>query len=207
MPVRFRLFYKDSDMQLDPLIVLVISIGFGVLFLSTTSHKIREFAQFRVILADYQLLPDVLITPCACTVVVIELALTACWFSVLWTPLLVAPTAVLSAALLTLYFIAVGINLARGRVHISCGCGIAGANNADQPLSSGILVRNSVLALLALVCVLPVIERALYWFDYVAVATALLIASILYAATSQLLSNSAAMAAWRQTVNETEPGG
>ena len=201
-PVRLRLFYKYSDMQLDPLIVLVISIGFGVLFLSTTSHKIREFAQFKVVLADYQLLPDVFVLPAACTIVMTELALTACWFSVLWTPLLVAPIAVLSAALLALYSIAVGINLARGRVHISCGCGVPGANNADQPLSRGILARNSVLALLARAGVLPVIERNLYWFDYVVVATALLIASILYAATSQLLSNSAAMAAWRQTVNE-----
>ncbi|MCZ6855836.1 MAG: methylamine utilization protein MauE [Gammaproteobacteria bacterium] len=194
-------------MLLDPLIVLVISLGFGALFLSTTSHKIREFAQFRVVLADYELLPGVLVLPAACTVVVIELVLTLLWFSALFTSLFIAVSAILSAALLTLYGIAVGINLIRGRVHISCGCGVPGANNTDQPLSSGILVRNSVLALIALAGVLPILERSLAWFDYVAIVTTLLTASVLYMATSQLLSNSAAMAAWRQGVKEVEPDG
>ncbi len=194
-------------MHLDPLVVLVIAFGFGVLFLGAALHKIREFAQFRVVLADYQLLPSVLVMPAACTVVTLELALTLGWLSALWTPFLVAPSAVVSAVLLTLYGLAVGINLARGRVHISCGCGVPGANNADQPLSSGIVVRNLVLALLALAGVLPIIERNLAWFDYISVATALLTASILYMATTQLLKNSAAMAAWRHGVNEVESGG
>ena len=145
--------------------------------------------------------------PAACSVVALEIALTLGWFSVLWTPLLAAPSAILSAALLTLYGFAVGINLARGRVHISCGCGVPGANNADQPLSSGVLIRNFVLALLALAGVLPILERTLVWHDYVSVVVALLTASILYMATSQLLSNGAAMAAWRHSVDEVKPGG
>ena len=72
---------------MDSLAVLVISLGFGMLFLGTTSHKIREFAQFRVVLADYQLLPGALVLPAASLVVAIELALTLTWFSVVWTPL------------------------------------------------------------------------------------------------------------------------
>lgn len=194
-------------MVLDPLVLMVISLGFGSLFLSTTSHKIREFAQFRVVLADYQLLPGVLVAPAACLIVAVELILTLLWFSALYTPLFVAVSAILSAVLLTLYGIAIAINLVRGRVHISCGCGVPGANNTDQPLSSGILVRNSVLALVALTGVFPIIERDLAWFDFLSVFAALVTASILYLATSQLLSNSAAMAAWRHGVKEVEPGG
>ena len=160
--------------MLDPLAALVISMGFGGLFLSTSVHKIREFSQFTVVLADYRLLPDVLVKPAAYAVVGIELVITLCWFSVLWTHFLVVPSAVLSTTLLTLYGFAVAINLARGRVHISCGCGVAGTGDTDQPLSSGILVRNSVMALFALTCLLPIVARNLTWFDGVAAVTALL---------------------------------
>ncbi len=194
-------------MVLDPLVLMVISLGFGSLFLSTSSHKIREFAQFRVVLAGYQLFPGVLVAPAACSIVAVELILTLLWFSALYTPLFVAVSAILSAVLLTLYGMAIAINLIRGRVHISCGCGVPGANNTDQPLSSGILVRNSVLALVALAGVFPIIERDLAWFDFLSVVAALVTASILYLATSQLLSNSAAMAAWRHGAKEVEPGG
>lgn len=195
-------------MLLDPLVVLVLSLGMGFLFLGACLHKIREFAQFRVILAEYRLLPDVLVVAAAGSVVLVELILSAGWLSMFWLPMVAMPVAVTSALLLTLYGLAVGINLARGRNHISCGCGVPGANNADQPLSSGILIRNGALSLLALIAVLPFLERSLFWFDYLTAVTALLIAAVLYKATSQLLSNGAAMASWRhQMAHEAEPGG
>ena len=185
-------------MNLDPLITLVVSLGFSILFFSSGWHKVRAFAQFKLILADYQLLPGILVTPAAIIVVVGEFILAALWISVALTPTYAVPCSLASAGLLAGYAVAVAINLARGRVHISCGCGVPGASDSDQPLSTGILFRNGALVLFALVPAIPAMERSLYWFDYMAIIATLFTASVLYATTSQLLSHSAAMAAWRQ---------
>lgn len=183
--------------MLDPLITLVISVGFSLLFLAAARHKLSGFAQFTQILADYQLLPASLVRLAAWLVTGVEVALSMLWIAGLWLPLLNTFTALTSAALLTLYACAVGINLLRGRVHISCGCGIEGSNNSEHPLSPGIVFRNGILSLFALMPLLSVVQRDLYWFDYVAALTALLSAVLLYAALSQLLSNATSLAVWR----------
>ena len=142
-------------MHLDPLITLAVALGFSILFFTSGWHKARAFAQFKLILADYQLLPEVLVTPASIVIVVGELILAALWISVALTPTYAAQCSLASAVLLAAYAFAVAINLARGRVHISCGCGVPGASDSDQPLSTGILFRNGALVLFALIPVIP----------------------------------------------------
>ena len=177
------------------------------MFLGSGWHKFQTMAQFKQVLAEYQLLPGALVAPIAVLLVPIETLLATAWLSGLWTDRFTLPAALMSGLLLAIYGTAVGINLARGRVYISCGCGIPGANDTDQPLSAGILVRNAVLCLLALLAALPALQRTLSWFDYVTMLAALLCGLLLYAATSQLLSNNASMAVWRQLENEEPVGG
>lgn len=179
--------------MLDPLILKVISIGFGLLFLLAAIHKFSTAQQFRVILEEYQVMPRVLAGPVAPIVPLLEVLLSIGWFTG-YRPQLVALS---SAALLAVYTSAIGINLLRGRIHIGCGCGVAGSSDGDQQLSSGLLLRNSVLIGIALVAAIPATVRPFGAIDYVTLATTLLASALLYLAANQLLANGAAIGTWR----------
>ena len=179
--------------MLDPLILKVISIGFSLLFLLAALHKLAAPDQFRIVLQEYQLLPRVLVAPVARVLPVFEILLGAGW-------LLAAnpeSVAIASALLLGMYTFAIGINLWRGRIHIGCGCGVAGANEDDQQLSYGLIARNAVLILAVLSATIPAANREFGFVDYMTLVTAVLAGTLLYIASSQLLGNNAAIGAWR----------
>ena len=48
----------------------------------------------------------------------------------------------IAALLLGLYAAGIVVNLRRGRRHIDCGCGVG---SRAQPISAGLVVRNTVL--------------------------------------------------------------
>lgn len=179
--------------MLDPLILKVISIGFGLLFLLAAAHKISTMQQFRVILEEYQVLPRILAGPLARIVPVMEIVLSIGWLTG-FRPGLVATV---SAVLLAVYTSAIGINLLRGRIHIGCGCGVAGSAEGDQQLSSGLLLRNSILIAIALVAAIPTTVRSFGVVDYVTLGATLLASALLYVGANQLLANGAAIGAWR----------
>lgn len=180
--------------MIDPLIVRTISVAFAVLFLLAAWHKLTKPEQFRESLKNYQLLPVFLVTPVSMLLPVVELILGVGWLNS------VAPveTAYASAALLALYAASMGINLARGRIHIGCGCGVSTAS-AEQPLSIGLLLRNTLFIAVALVTTLPPVERTLGALDYLTMVLALLATVLLYIAASQLLTNRSAMASWSRS--------
>jgi len=179
--------------MLDPLILKGISIGFGLLFLLAAIHKLSTAQQFRVVLEEYQVMPQALAGPVARVVPLLELLLSIGWFAG-YRP---EQVAISSAALLAVYTSAIGINLLRGRIHIGCGCGVAGSADDDQQLSSGLLIRNSALIGLALVATVPTTSRSFSVIDYVTLGTALLAGVLLYLAANQLLANGAAIETWR----------
>jgi hypothetical protein len=179
--------------MLDPLILRTISIGFGLLFLLAAVHKISTAQQFRVILEEYQVMPRVLAGLVARIVPLLEVLLSIGWFAG-YQPELVA---ISSAALLTMYTSAIGLNLLRGRIHIGCGCGVGGSSDGDQQLSSGLILRNTVLIAIALVAAIPVTARPFAVLDYVTLGTTLLAGTLLYAGANQLLANGAAIGTWR----------
>jgi len=179
--------------MLDPLILKAISIGFGLLFLLAAVHKFSTAQQFRVILEEYQVMPRILAGPLARIVPLVEVILSIGWFTG-FRPGLVATA---SAVLLAVYTSAIGINLLRGRIHIGCGCGVAGSSDGDQQLSSGLLIRNSILIAIALVAAIPTAVRSFGVVDYVTLGTTLLASALLYAGANQLLANGAAIGTWR----------
>ncbi len=179
--------------MLDPLVLKVISIGFGLLFFLAAAHKLSTAQQFRVILEEYQVMPRALAGSAARIVPLLEVMLSIGWFTG-YRPQLVALS---SAAMLTIYTAAIGINLLRGRIHIGCGCGVAGSSAGDQQLSSGLVLRNSVLIGIALVAVIPTTVRALVVVDYITLVTTVLAGALLYLAANQLLANGAAIGTWR----------
>lgn len=156
--------------------------GIAVLFLLAAISKARHFSIFRATMLDYQLLPQALLGFTATTVLVLELFIP---LGVLSSKL--APFCMLTAAVLLLtYGSAIGINLLRGRRDIDCGCtGPA----VRQSLSGWLLVRNVVLAMIALIAMLEPIERSMSIIDYVLIVITVGAAIAIYAAANQLMAN------------------
>jgi hypothetical protein len=111
----------------------------------------------------------------------------------------------LSAMLLTAYTMAIGINLLRGRRHIDCGCGFSSlakpgskalSSGGIQQLSGGLVIRNGLLILAAMIAAIPPTQRALGFIDYLNLVTALTTLILLYGAFNQLLANHNAIGAW-----------
>ncbi len=95
------------------------------------------------------------------------------------------PGAALAASLLLLYGAAMAWALARGWA-LDCGCG-----GEPLPVSWALVVRNALLAALALVAGSPIADRAAGAADFFVIAAALLLATLLYAAWHQVLRSHA----------------
>lgn len=168
--------------MMDPVMPLVAVLSLALLWIVAAVQKVRGFAVFSVVLADYRLIPKRATDACAVAVIALELGL--------GTGLLIPATRSLalvgSALLLVAYAAAIALNLFRGRRFIDCGCmGPVG----HQPLSGWLVARNLLLACLALAATLPVQGRVLVWFDAITVSAAIGSAALLYAATNRLIAN------------------
>lgn len=170
-------------MHSDPIFIIASAIAIAVLLASAATHKVRAPARFARQLADYQLLPASLVRPVARLVPLLELAIA---FALL-VPVSRGWAALSAASLLALYAAAIGINLWRGRRDIDCGC--AGPDQA-QPLRPVLLLRNSVLVVLALLASVAPIARDMTVFDGFVTVAAAAVALLIYAAADGLLANS-----------------
>ncbi len=180
--------------MLDPFVIKLLSLAFALLLAAAAWHKAAGLARFQGILAAYRVLPEPLAAPAARLVVGLEAALAAAW-ALGWH---LAATAAATAALLGGYTLAIGLNLARGRAYIDCGCGFGGAGGNGQQLSGRLLLRNALLIAAALAAALPPAARELLPIDYVALAAACLALALLYAGGNQLLANAQAIRSWRK---------
>jgi len=169
---------------IDPLLHAVLRLALMLLFATAAWHKLRSLAVFREQLRDYRLLPAAALRPASALIVLTELGIA---ISLSW-PGAATAGAVVAAALLWLYALAVGINLARGRRDIDCGCGgpVSGA-----PIGGGHVLRNLVLGGAALIAALPSQPRALGSLDVVILLLALAGVALLYASVNILLANQA----------------
>lgn len=181
--------------MLDPLIIKAISIGLGLMFLLAAYHKLKNGAEFRVTLLEYQLLPEWVVSPVSRIIPTVEILLGGSWLLSWYGQGMVA---IASASLLGLYALAIGINLYRGRVHFDCGCSFGGKDDSEQFLSGGLVVRNLILIAAALVTLLPATSRSFSAGDYATLVAVLLATTLLYAAANQLISNRAAINTWRK---------
>jgi uncharacterized membrane protein YphA (DoxX/SURF4 family) len=164
---------------LDPTLSLIVTLGAALLFGAAAVHKLADWRRFRAALGNYRLLPDPLVLAGAAAVVALEVA--ACVLLLL--PSLRATGAVLAAALLALYAIAIGVNLARGRTSIDCGCLGVGHR---APITRWMAGRNLVLAAIVLLAAFPRDARELAALDIVTIACALLSLAALYSTQSVL---------------------
>jgi hypothetical protein len=171
----------SGALEIDPAVHLVLRAALALLFIWAAAHKLRGVTAFRAALADYALLPRRWLGPAAALLIAAELSVAAG----LWLRGADIAAAAVGAGLLAIYAGAIAVNLQRGRRDIDCGCmGVAGR----QPLSSALVGRNLVLAVVALLCTLPTAPRELTWVDGLTIVAGVVTLALLYAAVDGLLA-------------------
>ncbi len=167
---------------IDPILLAIAHFAVALLFLGSAYAKVSNFAVFRATLAEYELVPAALV---GCAAMIFASAELLIGVAALVPATTVA--AMLAAAfLLCVYALAIGINLARGRRDIDCGC----TGPATRQLLSGwLLVRNGVLVAFASIGTLGSSGRPLIAADWVVVGLGLAAVITLYAAINQLMAN------------------
>jgi Methylamine utilisation protein MauE len=176
---------------MDPVIDLTLRAALGLLFAVAAAHKLRDPRRFAATLAEYRVLPAGLAGAASALLVALELAVVAA--------LVVDRRLGLAgaAALLGLYAGAMATNLARGRRHIDCGC--AGPA-ARRTISGWLVVRNVVLACVALAGLAPIAPRVLLWIDGFTVVAATAAVAACWTAADRLLALAPGLAQLRETV-------
>ena len=174
--------------MIDPLIPMLIGVGFAGLLLPSAWHKVLDTDAFAHTLRDYRLLPSAWSRPAVVLLAAVETALGLAWLSGTGRNAVALATTIL---MLT-YASAIAVNLVRGRVHIDCGCGFGAASAGNPSLSWRQVARNVALALLTLVGALPAAGRNLGMYDWLTLFLAIVGGTSLLGAAAQLLRNHAA---------------
>jgi hypothetical protein len=124
----------------------------GGVFVWASIYKILHPAAFAGVIANYQLLPDVLVNGYAVTLPWLELLLGFFLIFGLWLP----GAVVLSNLLLVVFSGALVFNVARG-LDIDCGCFTS--DTIGNPKTTWYLVRNAALITVAAYLLFKVVIR------------------------------------------------
>ena len=185
---------------MDPVLAVVLRGALALLFVVAALHKLRDRDAFRATLDAYALLPSALTAPLARAVPLVELVAAL----LLVAPRAAAVGASIAVLLLSVYALAMGVNLLRGRRDLDCGCMGPGAHS---PIGPELLVRNLFLIVAALVAgFAPIHARALVWVDFVTVPLAVAVLAALYAAVERVLALAPTVAALRADLREASDG-
>jgi hypothetical protein len=134
-------------MLAPPDIGIAIRVMTAMIFISAAAGKMRHWLAFQGVVANYRLLPDFLIRPVAYALPPLEVAIGSSLLTT-WASPWLSPWAELAAAsMLSVFAIAMGVNLLRGRPHIDCGCF---QSTLKQTLRWPLVARNGVMVLLLL---------------------------------------------------------
>jgi uncharacterized membrane protein YphA (DoxX/SURF4 family) len=168
--------------MLDPALGSLLVGCYLLLFASAAAHKLRDLKQFAIVFAGYGLAPAVnrwrlsWLVPVLETLVALGLLL----------PAARAVAALVAAALLLTYAIAISINLRAGRELVACGCG---GPDQRRPIAGWMVWRNLLLALGLGLATLPWSARKLEWTDGATLAFGLTSIALLYSCAERLLGD------------------
>lgn len=169
------------SLTVDPVFPLIAVAALALLFAAAALAKIRDRVRFAAVLEAYEVMPRSFTGSAAVVLPFIELAVAFGLFV-----RQVRPAAASAAAgLLLIYGAAMGVNLARGRRDIDCGCEGFGRR---RPIAAWMLVRNGVLTLVAAVAGATSTARAIEWTDALTVAGGLAAFAMIYFSADQLLA-------------------
>lgn len=173
-------------MRIDPLYAYAVALALVGLFMPSGLTKLFAIRDFRRTVADYQLIPTSLLLPATLLILAAEL------LAVLLVLLGLAGLApslplgmMIITGLLLLYAAAIGYNVARGRRSIDCGCLGFGARRPG--IGWPLVVRNLMLAALAITAALPIGARILSTIDWISMIGFPLIFCLTYVGTNMAL--------------------
>lgn len=180
---------------MDPVVDATIRLAFALLLGLAAIGKARGFTEFRFIVADYRVVPASMAPAAALALIAVEAFLAVMWVAGTTGAIVGAAT----ACLLGFYGAAIALNLLRGRVFISCGCGFGRTGGAQ--LSWWLVARNAALVVLAFAASwLDAGARSMGLLDYFTVSMALAATVLLYAVFHQLLDNRERAGHWTRGV-------
>lgn len=159
-----------------------LRILLAFIFLCGAWHKISNTHQFVAQFHAYRLLPEPVLPAVTYALILIEVYLAVSLPILGWLS-----SSFIAATLLTLYALAMAINLVRGRFYLDCGCG--GPAKFSQPISWALVIRNGVLAIIAVVTTLPLAARALSPLDFSTMGLASTAAILMYCSIEQAILN------------------
>jgi uncharacterized membrane protein YphA (DoxX/SURF4 family) len=151
-----------ADGVFDPTLGWILRLFLASVFVRAVYAKLRFPSLFTDAVRGYELVPARLTGAFAAALLAIECLIAPA----LLIPRIAPLAAWVAGFVLALYSLAIGINLARGRRDIDCGC--AGPL-ARQTLHEMLIVRNLVYMVLAMVLAVgasvPPSARTLNWLD------------------------------------------
>lgn len=148
-------------MVIDPFISLFIRTGFGLLFVLTAFHKLRNLSAFRQVVIGYNVIP---LKAAKLVSIVLPLAELLSAILLLWKPLFGFPAL---GGLLGIYALIMSFNIMRGHTQIDCGCSWGGAQSAFPSLTWAQVIRNVGLILILTLVLVPPSGRHLVFMDAV----------------------------------------
>ena len=165
---------------MDPALGTLLVVAIALLFGQAALHKWRSPERFAATFEGYHVLPRFVSRAAGYLVPLLETLLALG----LLVPASRAVAAAGGVALLLSYAAGIGMNLARGRVDLDCGC--AGFTDR-RPIAAWMVWRNLLLSLLLASTLLPWSVRPLTGTDAVTIVGGVLAATVLYAALDRLL--------------------
>ena len=167
----------------DSAFLLSIRWVLAVVFVVAAMHKLSAPASFVATLNAYRLVPDSLTAIAGYTLIAAELV------TALALVLNTTAGSVVAAGILTVYTLAISINLLRGRRDIDCGCS---GPHLRQTLSGWLLIRNlGFIALAALTVSSGVAHRPLGILDWFTALAAAATFTLIYFSANYIASVSA----------------
>ncbi len=170
-------------LALDAVIARACGAAVALILLLGAIDKLRDRELFEAIVENYRVLPAGAAT--RGFALLLPLAEIATAGLLLW-PALRATGALTAIGLMSIFSLAIALNLARGRRDVDCGCGGA---SGRQTLSWWLVVRNAVLALLAAIGAVDGSARDMTWLDAFTAVAGTLALLALYVFFNQLGAN------------------
>ena len=160
-------------MIIDPVLQLFAVLSLALVFGFAAVSKMTAWAELEGVVQNFRLVPGPLVPLVAWLLPPVELVLAVLAF----VPATRAFAGAAMAVLLAVFALAMAINIGRGRTEIDCGCF---RSSLRTHLSWWLVLRNALLVVLAVLCMVPASERALGWADNFVIVMASLVLFLTY---------------------------
>lgn len=135
--------------MIHPIFQFASAFLLALLMGSSAASKIGQREILEGVISNYRILPSRLVRPTAFVLPMLECAICLA----LLLPVLRSSASLAALLLIGVFTMAIGVNLARGRTWIDCGCFSA---TLRQPISWGVIARNAFFMIAA---TLPLIKE------------------------------------------------